>query len=289
MNDNSTKKYKQAPIDLNLPSLPLYRIEDKEKKLEAWESKDKEVKIIFTEGRPSTEMQKYLVYLSSKISRKAKGELEIKSNSLGFTLAELCEFSGKVNNTINRRTIKADLLKLNSIVLRYIKRFIVTREGGESAKYKSVQFIQPFNVILFDDEKKDEQLSLWESQIIFHELIQENLRNKVYRLVDTNKVKEIKSPTATRIYLILSMHNHSRDKQWKIGLIKLAEQIPIQTKTIRNTRQVIKKSLDYLIEKSAIHSYRISSEDVITIRFAPENYQKIKKSFLSGQHKLSTF
>lgn len=284
MNEDKTPKYKQAPIDINLPTLPLYRIEEKEKDLEAWESKDKEIKIVFADGRPSTEMQKYLVYLSSKISRKAKGEVDIENKPIGFTLSELCEFSGKRDNTINRRTIKNDLSKLNSIVLRYVKRFLVEREDGEKAKYKTVEFIQPFKIILFDDEKKDEQLGLWENQIIFHELIQDNLKNKIYRLVDTNKVREIKNPTATRIYLILSMHNHSKDKQWQIGLIKLAEQVPIQTTIIRNTRQVIKKALEELKKKSAIHTYRISIRDIITITFEPQDYEDKKNLFLSGMY-----
>jgi hypothetical protein len=144
--------------------------------------------------------------------------------------------------------------------------------------------VQPFKFFLFDDETKDEQLGLWKNQLIFHDLIKNNLKNKVYRLVNTTKVREIKNPTASRIFFILSVHNHSRDKQWKIGLLKLAREIPIQTEVIRNTKQVIKEAMDYLKQQDAIHSYNIDNRNIINVRFEAENYQELKnKFFLSGR------
>lgn len=91
--------------------------------------------------------------------------------------------------------------------------------------------------------------------IKFDNVILDNLSNNVFRLFDIQEIPKIKSPVALRIYGIISLHN--QNKFWKIGLIKLAKQIPIQTNISRNTKMVIKKACNELKKQDLILGYSI--------------------------------
>lgn len=278
-NNNNTLKNKHAPIDVNLPSLPFYRLSGRvSNKPEAYEDDEKTVKIIFGEGKPSAQAQKVLIYLSSKVPRKIDGTVDTKKlreQGVLFTYSEICGFLGIQNETRNRRTIKKDLIKLGYTSIFAHKRYIV-KQGEHQGNFIEINGVIPFKIKLYDGEetKSDpSQLPLWYNQIKFDDVIINNLENKVYRLSDVRDIQKIKNPTSLRIFGIISLHNQS--KIWKIGLVKLAKQIPVQTKILKNTKKVVKKACDELKELDLILGYSIytnsAGEEIVQFEFTPYN------------------
>ena len=276
MNEDKPAKYGQAPIDLNLPNLPFYRLTNRpSNKLEVYENEDKSIKIAFIEGKPSTQAQKMLFYLLSKSPRKNDGAVDterLRKEGIKFTYSEVCKFLEITNQTVNRRRIKDDLIKLGNVSLHLHTRYIV-KQGTEEANYINIKSVGLFEINLYDDEKEKEEapkLPLWQNQIKFDNIILENLSNNVFRLFDVRDIQKIKNPTPLRIYGIISLHNQS--KIWKIGLVKLAKQIPIQTKILKNTKKVIKKACDELKELNLILGYSIyanpAGEEIIQFEFS---------------------
>jgi len=272
MND---QKHTKAPIDLNLPCLPFYRLTKRaSNKLEAYENEDKSIKLVFAEGKPTTNGQKILTYLLSKAPRKDSGEIDIKAlkeYGIQFTYAEICIFLGIDNQTNSRRRIKDDLIKLGYTAIFFHDKFIVKRNNQE-AEYIEIVHKQPFHIKIFDKEKtakSQPELPLWQNTIKFDDIILDNLENKVFRLYDVGEVQKIQSPVAIRIHGIINLHNQS--KNWKIGLIKLANQIPIQTRIKRNTKREIKEACQELTELGLLETFDIyqnqDSEEIIQFTF----------------------
>lgn len=277
----SEVKYKLAPIDLNLPITPFYHVNKRgNDKPEAYENADKTIGLNFFKGRPSTQAEKIICYLSSKIPRKSNGEIDteqISKSGILFTCAELCRYLGIKNTTINRRAIQKDLIKLGYITIYYHKKFVVNK-GGQENTCATIEQVQPFKVSLFDLEKNDkvsqeEQLPLWYNQIKFDPVILKNLDNGIFRLININDLRRIKSYTATRIYTtIVSLHNQS--KVWKIGLNKLANLIPLENKYQWKKKHTIVNALMELKDLDLIADYEIytnsQKEEIIQFTFKEE-------------------
>lgn len=272
MND---QKHTKAPIDLNLPSLPFYRLTKRaSNKLEAYENEDKSIKLVFAEGKPTTNGQKILTYLLSKAPRKDNGEIDTKTlreRGIRWTYAEVCNYLGNNNETRNRRTIKDDMTRLGNITLHLHTKYIV-KQGNESMEYTNIRSRGLFEVSLYDESSKHEssnQIPLWQNTIKFDDIILDNLENKVFRLYDVGEVQKIQSPVAIRIHGIINLHNQS--KNWKIGLTKLANQIPIQTRIKRNTKQEIKEACQELTELGLLETFDIyqnqNNEEIIQFTF----------------------
>lgn len=272
MNDQSHNK---APIDLNLPTLPFYRLSKRaSNKLEAYESEDKSIKLVFAEGKPTTNSQKILTYLLSKAPRKEGGEMDtkaLKDRGIAWTYAEVCNYLLINNETRNRRRIKDDMMRLGNITLHLHTKYIV-KQGNESMGYTNIKSRGLFEISLYDENTRHEesnQLPLWQNTIKFDEIILENLENKVFRLYDVSEVQKIQTPIAIRIHGIINLHNQS--KQWKIGLLKLAQQIPVQTRIKRNAKQRIKEACEELTQLSLIEKFEIyqnrEGEEIIQFTF----------------------
>ena len=276
MNQDKPAKYGQAPVDINLPTLPFYRLSRRaSNKPDNYESEDKSILLSFAKGKPSTQAQKVLIYLTSKVPRKIDGAVDTKKlreQGILFTYSEICLFLGIQNETRNRRTIKNDLIKLGYTSIFAHTKYIV-KQGTDEANYIEVSGVIPFKIKLHDGEETrsgQPQLPLWFNQIKFDDVIINNLENKIYRLSDVRDIQKIKNPTPLRIYGIISLHNQS--KLWKIGLVKLAKQIPIQTKILKNTKKIIKKACDELKELNLILGYSIyanpAGEEIIQFEFS---------------------
>jgi len=270
------KKKVYAPIDINLPALPFYQIERKKSdKPEVYKSEDGTIKLGFISGKPTIGMQKVITYLLSKAPRKKEGKIDtvkLREEGVEFTLAEICRYLGIRTETRNRRTIQRDLEKLGDITLHLHKRYIVVN-GKNKACRKTIESVGLFKIDLYDhfrnDSSENEQLAMFHSKIMFHPLLLDNLENGLYRLVGVDEVKQIKSPVAVRIHGILSMHNQS--KEWRIGIKRLAEIIPISTYSKRKTKQVIKQACKELIALNFIAEIRIytngDGDEIVTFVF----------------------
>lgn len=278
MNEDKSDKYKQAPIDVNLPTLPFYRLTRRASdKPEVYENEDKSIGVSFFKGKPSTQAQKTLFYLLSKSPRKIDGAVDtekLRKEGIKFTYAEVCKFLEITNQTNNRRRIKVDLIKLGNTTLHLHTRYVV-KQGANEANYIHIKSVGLFEINLYDDENESDEapkLPLWQNQIKFDEVILKNLENKVFRLTNIDDIQKIKTPIALRIHGIISLHNQS--KTWKIGLIKLAKQIPIQTRILKNTKKVVKKACDELKELNLILEYSIYTnslnEEIVQFEFVQQ-------------------
>lgn len=271
----NNQKHTKAPIDLNFPTLPFYKLTKRpSNKPEVYENADKSIGIGFFKGMPTTNAQKILTYLLSKAPRKDNGEIDIKmlrEKGIKWTYAEICNYLRNNNETRNRRTIKDDMTKLGSITLHLHTKYIV-KQGSESMEYTNIRSRGLFEVSLYDENSKHEssnQIPLWQNTIKFDDIILDNLENKVFRLYDVGEVQKIQSPVAIRIHGIINLHNQS--KNWKIGLIKLANQIPIQIRVKKRTKQVIKHACEELIELGLLECFDIyqnqDNEEIIQFTF----------------------
>lgn len=297
MNEDRPAKYRQAPIDVNLPTLPFYRLTRRaSNKLCGFENEDQSIKIVFANGKPSTLIQKVLVYLTSKAPRKEKGEIDtqgLKTNGIKFTIAELCDFLGLNNQTNTRKRIKEELKKLGSITIHYLEKF-AERQGISDVNYVSIEMKQLFKIKLYDNERNklleaSNQLPLWENEIKFDEILLQNLENSFFRFMEVSEIQKIKSPTAIRIHGIIKLHDQSRS--WKIGLIKLAKQIPIQTKSAKHTKEEIKKACEELKQLNVIITFNIyrntDSDEIVEFFFKKQDEQPheiLSTFFLSGRN-----
>lgn len=285
MNEDKPAKYGHAPIDINLPTLPFYRLANRpSNKPEIYENEDKSIGVSFFKGKPSTQAQKILFYLLSKSPRKNDGAVDtekLRIKGIKFTYAEVCKFLEITNQTRNRRRIKDDLIKLGNTTLHLHTKYIV-KQGANEANYIHVKSTGLFEINLYDDEKGNDEipkLPLWQNQIKFDSVILDNLTNNVFRLFNIQEVQKIKTPVALRIYGIISLHNQSR--VWKIGLVKLAKQIPIQTKILKNTKKVIKKACDELKDLDLILGYSIhanpAGEEIVQIEFDSKDFFPVRQ------------
>ncbi len=268
-------KIKQSPTDINITSLPFYKLATRNNDLFRWENTEKTIGIGFFKGQPSINAQRILTYFFSKIPRKKGGAIDtddLKNNGISFTLAEICRFLGIRNETRNRRTVQEDLEKLGNITLHFHKEYLV-KDNKKGVYRKAINSIGLFKVDLLDTAKNgrvsDEQLPIYKSYIKFDDLIIDNLASENYRLIETDMVNRLKSSVAVRIHGILSMHNQS--KIWKIGIGKLAEQIPITANLPKHRRESIKKATEELINEGVVKSYRIykntQDEEIIEFTF----------------------
>lgn len=271
------RKKSYAPTDINLPALALFRVAKNSSDIEKWESGDKNIKLIFGSGRASINAQRWLLYLFSKIPRVKGGKIDarkLREDGIVFTLAELCDFLEIQNETRNRRSIQQDLEKLAFTILAYHGAYNV-RHGNHDVAYTKVKSIPLFEVDLYDEVKNknlpdSNQLPLWNNRIRLADIIIDNLNDGVFRLISVEDVKRIKSPVAIRIHSIISMHNQS---SWKIGLNKLAEQIPLENKHKRKTKQVVLSACEELKQLGilkTVRSYENGKSDTILEFFFPQ-------------------
>jgi len=254
------KKQVYAPVDVNLPALPLFEIRRRTTDTGAiWKSSDGSVRVAFMAGKPSINAQKMLIYLLSKIHRGKGGRLDIarlKKEPVSFYLSEICSHLGIHNNRNNRKRIKEDLIKLGYISIGYHNKYSIRGTKGE-ASYTKVKSVALFEVDLFNESEsdaEDRQLPLWQNTIKFNEIILRNLDSRMYRLLSVEQVRNLQSSVAVRIHGILSLHNQY--KEWPISLNKLAEQIPILVTSERKAKQTIKKASDELKKKGFISGIR---------------------------------
>lgn len=248
-----------APTDINLPSIPFYEIEKKKSsEAETYISADGGLGIGFFRGRPSINAQKWLTYLFSKVPRTKGGAIDsdrLREDGILFTIAELCRFLGQTNQSKNRQRIKEDLVKLGSITLYFHRQYIV-KKGGKVGKYRGIENRGLYKVDMYesDNEEGSDQLPLWQSRIRLDDIIINNLENGIFRLIATDDVKKLRQPTAVRIHGIISLHNQSA--KWRIGLDKLSEQIPLNTKLQKHKKERVTKALKELKELGTVSDFR---------------------------------
>lgn len=223
--------------------------------------------IAFHKGVPTELGQNILMFFLTQIprlydSKSSKCDLNIaklEKEGISFTLADVCRaLDLNKDDFRQRKRIKEELRKLGYIGIS--REFVEDVENeGNNAKHYTWDHIG-FMKVDFYESTDNSQQGFWQNKVFFQNDIIENLKASKYRLYDFGIYKNLESTIAKRLYIIFGGHsntkNNNKSKEWKIGLLKLADTIPLKVGSISDLRKKIRQGLVTLKVEGIISDFK---------------------------------